>query len=77
MFFSLKWVRISLEIDWYHYYQCASLATICIVRQKNRELFLRVELSLVISEPSVEVRCGGQAIEQEISINIQQTELDK
>ena len=34
MFFFFKWVRISPEIDWYHY-QCASPAPTCIVRHQT------------------------------------------
>ena len=36
MFFFFKWVRISPEIDWYHY-QGASPALKCIVRVLNND----------------------------------------
>ena len=50
MFFFLKWVRISPEIDWYHY-QCASPAPTCIVR--HRILIKTPTRWSVTSEPSV------------------------
>ena len=50
MFFFFKWVRISPEIDWYHY-QGASPAPTCIVR--HQKLIKTPTRWSVTSEPSV------------------------